>query len=60
MKEAVAKKDKVDEAKIEIIAPKYLIEIKNKFNAGDTLSLTIIRDNKYCKIDVVLEEAAAQ
>ena len=37
-----------------------LNQIKNKFNAGDTLSLTIIRDNKYCKIDVVLEEAAAQ
>ncbi len=37
-----------------------LNQIKNKFSAGDTLSLTIIRCNKYCNIDVVLEETPAQ
>lgn len=35
-----------------------LNQIKNEFKAGDTLKLTVIRDNKYVDINVVLEETA--
>ena len=35
-----------------------LNRIKNGFKAGDTLKLTVIRENKYTEIDVVLEESA--
>jgi len=35
MKDSVIKKDKVEESKIEIIAPKYLIKIKNKFSESN-------------------------
>ena len=35
-----------------------LNRIKNEFKAGDTLKLTVIRENKYTEIDVVLEESA--
>lgn len=31
--------------------------IKNQFKAGDSLELTVIRENKYTKIQVVLEES---
>lgn len=33
-----------------------LNQIKNKFNAGDTLTLTVIRNNKYYEVEVTLEE----
>lgn len=35
-----------------------LNRIKNEFKAGDTLKLTVIRENKYTEINVVLEESA--
>lgn len=35
-----------------------LNQIKNQFKAGDTLKLTVIRDNRYVEINVVLEETA--
>lgn len=34
-----------------------LNRIKNEFKAGDTLKLTVIRENKYTEINVVLEES---
>ncbi len=35
-----------------------LNKIKNEFKAGDTLKLTVIRENRYTDINIVLEEAA--
>lgn len=35
-----------------------LNKIKNKYKAGDTLQLTILRNKKYQYVDVVLEEAS--
>jgi serine protease Do len=37
-----------------------LNQVKNQFKAGDTLKLTVIRDNKYVEINVVLEESAVE
>ena len=37
-----------------------LNQIKNQFKAGDTLKITVIRDNKYADINVVLEEAVIE
>ena len=37
-----------------------LNQVKNEFKAGDTLKITVIRDNKYVDIDVVLEQAVIE
>lgn len=46
--------------KTEISTLEELNKIKNQHNAEDTLTLTIIRENQYYNIDVILEEASAQ
>ena len=37
-----------------------LNQVKNQFKAGDTLKITVIRENKYVDINVVLEEAVIE
>ena len=44
----------------EISTLEELNKIKNQHSAGDTLTLTIIRENQYYNIDVILEEASVQ